>query len=208
MQHTTDWRALLEEHAVFWKHAGGDHPHAFLTSGKHSDGYCNSAQFVSKPELVAEVAAGIIARVQPLLTAKPDYVVGPAMGAVTIGHEVARQMGTRFAFTEPVHTEEGKMQVLSRFTIPKGATALIVEDAITTGGSAQKTIDELLKHGVDVLPFVCVIIDWSENAAFKDYKIVSLISSKMNVWEAEECLLCKQGSKAVRPKANWSELTT
>lgn len=202
-----DWRSVLRDSGVFWQHAGGNKPHALLTSGKHSDCYCNSAQFVSNPVLVSLLAAGLAGEMQSLLKNRPDYVVGPAMGAITIGYDVARQMGTLFAFTEPVQTEQGKMQVLSRFTIPEGSTALIVEDAITTGGSVQKTVDELLKHGVTVLPFVCVVIDWSGGTAFKDRTIVPLISQKMNVWEADECPLCKAGSKALRPKTNWDELT-
>lgn len=205
----TDWRTKLEEVGALWLF-NYDNPqgaHALLTSGKHSDGYCNCAKIAEDPALVTEVAAALIEKLQPTLEGgAPDYVVGPAYGAITFAHEVARQLGTKFAFTEIEYTDEGKMQVLKRFDIPEGATALVIEDVRSTGGSALKTINVLEAAGITVLPTVGFIVKWNEGDTIGDKKIVALVEATMNIWDEDDCELCKMGSQAVRPKAHWNEL--
>lgn len=213
MHEQAHWEQVLKDAGVLWRH-GGDpkKPHALLTSGKHSDGYNNGAKLVSQPRILAEVVAGMIEHTQSYLKGEvPDVVMGPAMGAITIGHEWARQLGTGFAFTEPVATanDTKKEQVLKRFDIPKGAKVLVVEDMVTTGGSIQKTINTLSELEVSIYPFVPIITDWSggkPEALDAKWQIVPLISARMNVYESEDCPLCKGGSEALRPKAHWNEM--
>lgn len=208
-----DWTQLMKDAGSLWLHSGDPaKPHAELTSGKHSSGYNNGAKLVAKPTLLAEVVAGMIQNTEAYLQGEvPDVIMGPAMGAITIGHEWARQLGTNFAFTEPVQTatDTKKEQVLKRFDIPKGAKVLVVEDMVTTGGSIQKTINILKDLDVQVYPFVSIILDWSNGkpeALDSAYTLVPLINATMNVWEPDNCELCKAGSKALRPKAHWAEL--
>ncbi len=205
----TNWGDKLKEMGILWQH-GGDcsKPHALWTSGLHADTFNNGSKLLEDPNMLAEVAGGMIEAMQDLMKDnKPDWVVGPAMGAVTIGHEVARQLGTKFAFTEPVQVDGEKMQVLKRFDIPKGATALVVEDAISTGGSMVKTIDVLESVGVEVLPYVGTIVNWSGSDKLGERKIVALFAGTPRKWQPEECELCKCGSEALRPKANWDKFT-
>lgn len=181
--------------------------HALLTSGKHSDGFFNGAKVVERPDLVSDVASAMIEKINSELEGViPEYVVGPAYGAITFAHEIARQLGTKFAFTEVEHTDEGKMQVLKRFDIPKGAEVLVIEDVKTTGGSAQKTITVLEDIGVKVLPIVALVMNRSGDDTIGNRKAVSLVESEMKVWDPDQCELCKKGSEAVRPKYHWDEL--
>ncbi len=205
----TNWGERLKEIGVLWQHDGDyTKPHALLTSGNHSKGYNNGALLVENPKMLEGVCKDMIVELQEHLSGElPDYVCGPAMGAVTIGHEVARQLGTKFAFTEPVHTEEGKMQVLKRFEIPKGATVLVVEDAISTGGSMVKTIEVLEEAGATVLPFVATIVNWSGSNKLGEREIAALFTGDIGIMKPEECELCKCGSEALRPKAHWDKLT-
>ena len=204
----TDWSQKLMDAGALWRlNSEADGAHAKLTSGKHSDGYCNGAKIVQDPQLVSEVAAGIIANIKlELGDKKPDWVVGPAYGAITYAHEVAKQWGTKFGFTEVEYTDEGKMQVLKRFEIPKGESVLVIEDVITTGGSALKTVNVLKEAGVDVLPYVPIILNWSGQSEIEGFKIVPLIDAKMNVYDPDDCELCKSGHEAVRPKYDWDKL--
>ena len=203
-----DWGKKLEDCGALWRmNYEAEGAHAELTSGKHSDGYMNCAKIVIDPNLAAEVAGGIIEnlRSQPDWE-EPDFVVGPAYGAITFAHEVARQLGVNFGFTEVEYTDEGKMQVLKRFDIPADAKVLVIEDITTTGGSALKTINILKEGGHNVLPMIGIILNWSGESEIEGNKIVSLIEAKMNIYEPAECELCKEGRKAVRPKSNWGEL--
>lgn len=207
----SDWEGKLRRVGAFWRHDGDPNkPHALLTSGKHSDGYYNGAKLVENPGILAEVIAGMTEKIEPYFKGeKPTYIMGPAMGAITLGHEMARQLGTKFAYTEIAYTDEGKMQVLKRFDIPEDVRVMIVEDAVSTGGSIKKTIDVLEERGVQVLPYIPIIIDWSGGAASAlegKQEIIPLLSIPMNIWEPDECELCKQGSQALRPKANWDRL--
>lgn len=203
-----DWAQKLEDAGALWRmNYEAEGAHALLTSGKHSDAYANCAKIVEDPALVAEIADGIIERLQDTPGyEKPEYVVGPAYGAITFAHEVARQLGVKFGFTEIEYTDEGKQQVLKRFDIPEGAKTLVIEDVTTTGGSAMKTIQVLKDAGADVLPMIGYILNWSGKEEIDGYKLVPLINAQMMVYEPEACTLCKEGREAVRPKSHWSEL--
>ena len=200
-----NWGDKLKKMGILWQHDGDcNKPHALWTSGRHANTFNNGSKLVENPKMLEEVAAGIIQNIQQQFKGeKPDWVVGPAFGAVTLGHEVARQLETKFAFTEPVEKDGEKMQILKRFSIGPGEKVLVVEDAISTGGSILKTIDVLEKVGADILPYVATVVNWSGDDKLKERKILALFSDKPKSWTAEECELCKCGSKPLRPKANW-----
>ena len=64
--------------------------HFLLSSGLHSDTYFQCAQVLQFPDLAMELGALVAADRDPL---KFDLVVSPALGAVLLGHEVARALG-------------------------------------------------------------------------------------------------------------------
>lgn len=202
-----DWVKKFEDIGALWR-MNYDAPGAYaqLTSGNFSDGYINCAKIVEDPQLLAAVVAALIEKLQPKLNGEvPDFVIGPAYGAITIAHEVARQLGTRFGFTEVEYTDAGKMQVMKRFDIPKGAKVLVIEDVKMTGGSALKTIQVLEDAGVDVYPFVGFVNNWNE-PELDGREVVALISGTMNVWRPGEVPKELAEREAVRPKANWDKL--
>ncbi len=203
-----DWGTRLETEGVLWRmnHVATG-AHAELTSGKHSDGYCNCAKIAVDPALTTEVATAMIGKLLPALgDERPDFVIGPAYGAITFAYEIARQLGVQFGFTEIEYTEAGKMQVLKRFEIPAGAKVLVVEDIKSTGGSANKTIEALEAAGISVLPVVGLIGNWSGEATVGNKQAIALFEGTMNIYDPESCPLCAAGGKAVRPKSHWDEL--
>jgi len=203
----TNWGEKLKSMGILWQHSGDmNEPHALWTSGRHADTFNNGSKLVESPELLAEIAGGMIELLQPLLCeGKPDWVVGPAMGAVTLGHEVARQLGTKFAFTEPVQIDGEKMQILKRFDVAAGDTVLVVEDALSTGGSMIKTVSVLEDVGAQVLPYVGTVVNWSGSDKLGERDVVALFVGSPKSWEASECELCQGGSEALRPKAHWDK---
>lgn len=206
MKEKINWWDKLKEMWILWQHNSDfKNPHALLTSWKHSDAFNNGSKLVENPIMLSNVVSWIIEDIEPLIkNEKPVWVVGPAFWAITIWHELARQLDTKFAFTEPVQTLEWKMQVLKRFDIKKWDTVLVVEDAITTWGSILKTINVLEELWAIVLPYVATIVNWSWSEKLGDRKICALFSWKMNIWEKDECELCKKWSGVLRPKANWN----
>ena len=66
--------------------------HFLLSSGKHSNKYVQCARLTEDPR-VGEAVAKQIA--EKLAGVEFDTVVGPAMGGILIGYELARQTGKR-----------------------------------------------------------------------------------------------------------------
>ena len=64
-------------------------------------------------------------------------IISPAIGGITLGHDVARITGKKYIFVEK---EEGFLK-LRRFKIDAGERFLIIEDVITKGGRVKETID-------------------------------------------------------------------
>ena len=115
-------------------------------------------------------------------------------------------LGARAGFTE----KEGDAMKLARFEIAPDETVLVVEDTISTGGSTKKTIDGIRASGVPdelILPYIIALVNRSGSDELAGRKIRALLTPVIHAWTPADCPLCKAGSHAIRPKANWNELT-
>jgi len=198
---------LLKSLGALWLHRGGKAPHALLTSGMHSNGYVNMTKVVERPDAAAEFCKALVGKLA--LKNPPDLVIGSAMGAITIAYQVASLFGgkTRAAYTE----KEDDGMALKRFEVARGEKALVVEDVMTSGGTTVKTIEALLKAGVQALPVCGVLVNRSGSdklsAGGREFKIASVVSLEIAAWDSAACPLCKSGSEALRPKQHWAKLT-
>jgi len=166
--------------------------HFQLSSGKRSDRYVQCALVLQHP-----ARAGLlgVALGEKFADDRVDVVVGPAMGGILIAHEVARFLGARCLFTERV---EGTMQLRRNFTIAADERVLIVEDVVTTGGSAQEVVERIQALGATVVG-VGSIVDRTGGTNVFAVPFRSLVRVDANVWTAEEDPLAKQGSVPVKP---------
>ena len=73
--------------------------HFLLSSGRHSDRYCQCAKLLQYP-YKAEKVLKIVA--DKLKDVDFDLVVGPAMGGVVVAYELARQVKKPGIFAERV----------------------------------------------------------------------------------------------------------
>lgn len=135
--------------------------HFVLTSGYHSPHYFQKSKVFQYPEFNSAFAKGIIEKFKDK---KIDVVLSPAVGAIVLGCEVARQLGVRFIFAE---RENGVMSLRRGFELNEDENVLIVEDIITTGGSVQEVIDMLKDYPVLVnITGVGYVIDRQSGANF------------------------------------------
>ena len=125
------------------------------------------------------------------------YAVVPAMGAVTFSYEVGRACGTRAIFTE---RKDGLMTLRRGFHIEPGERVLVVEDVLTTGGSAREVIRVIEELGGKVVVAAC-LVNRSGGNPFEDLDIplVALADVQARVWNPNECPLCQDGDQAVKP---------
>jgi orotate phosphoribosyltransferase len=212
------WFDEYAKRGALWLHDGNPkRPHALLTSGKHSNGFFNSELVLENPFLLDEASYDLVAalRGQGIDLEDIDRVVGPAMGAITLAHDVALHVTLETpsrhclrAYTEKETGGDSKLMVFKKTMIRSGERILAVEDVITTGDSVEMTATAVTNVGGIVLPFVAVLVNRSGVKEMNSRKIVALIDRSMPTWDAEGCPLCKEGSEAIRPKGteNWARL--
>ena len=164
--------------------------HFLLSSGRHSDRYCQCAKLLQYPDRAERVIAKITEQVKDL---KIDMVVGPALGGIIVAYELGRQLGVPAIFTERV---DNVMCLRRGFEVKPGMKLLISEDVVTTGKSSLETIEVLKAFGAEVIGVAC-IADRS-NGSFP-YPIYSATKLNIQNWAVEDCPLCKQGLPFVKP---------
>ena len=181
--------------------------HFLLSSGKHSKYYLQSAKVLEYPK-VAEKLAKELAKQIKEAGIEVDTVCSPAIGGLLAGYELARALGVRFIFTERV---KGEMTLRRGFEVKPNEKVLICEDIITTGGSAMEAAREIEKRGAKIVGFaaianrgICKRINGktqrkSECKLPEDKPFFALEDFDFEVYEEENCPMCKEGSKPIKP---------
>jgi len=169
--------------------------HFRLSSGLHSDTYVQCARYLRRPALAAPAAAALAAQVEAA-GLKPDVVVGPAMGGVVIGYELARQLGVPGIFTE--RDADGQMTLRRGFTIESGERVVIAEDVVTTGKSTLEVASLLRSMGAEVLA-VASLIDRTDGKGGLNFPHFALLSVRAATFAPENCPLCAAGLPVVKP---------
>ncbi len=166
--------------------------HFLLRSGLHSAHFFQCAQVCQYMDKVTRLAEIMVEKLK-------DYgattVVGPAMGGLVIGQEVARQMGLRFIFLEKV---DDKLALRRNFKFETGEKVLIVEDVITRGGRVVEALEQCRAHGANPVA-VGVIVDRSNGATSFDIPHHSLAELSFPTYEADKLPPELQGTDAVKP---------
>ncbi len=166
--------------------------HFQLSSGRHSDTYFQCAQILQFPDLAREVGR----RIAALADANEiDVVVAPALGAVLLGHEVARALGRRFVFTE---RKEGAMTMRRGFALEPGEKVMIVEDVVTRGTSTREVVDIVTAEGGVVTAMAC-LVDRTDDSVELPGELRSLAKVAAVSWAPEECPLCADGKAIESP---------
>lgn len=153
--------------------------HFILRSGQHSGHYFQCARVGEDMKVVTRLAEMLI---EKLGEVQCDTVMAPAMGALVIGQEVARQLDKRFIFPEK---EEGKLVLRRGFKFKPGEKVLIVEDVVTRGGRVQESID-IVKENGGVPVTATVLVDRSQGKAKFEVPLVSLMEMSFPTYDADK----------------------
>lgn len=179
LEHFRQTDALLEGHFI-------------LSSGLHSPNYLQCALALQYPA-DAEKFGAMIA--EQFSGEAIETVASPAIGGLVIGYTVAQALNVRFIWTE---RQDGEMTVRRGFSVKTGERILVIEDVITTGGSTRECIAALEKNGAKIVA-AASIIDRSNGAADVGVPRTALVSMEVPSYKPENCPLCSEGLKAVKP---------
>ncbi|MCK4892643.1 MAG: orotate phosphoribosyltransferase [Calditrichia bacterium] len=167
--------------------------HFLLTSGLHSPQYFQCALVLQHQNFLEKLCLDIVEYYYE--EEDIDVVIAPAIGGITVGQELARQLNVRFIFTE---RENGKMVLRRGFRLDQHKKVLIAEDVITTGGSVKEIID--IVESVRGYPIgIGAIVDRSEGVVKFDMPLFSTIQVKAVTYEPERCPLCNQKIPLIKP---------
>ncbi|MDR2980438.1 MAG: orotate phosphoribosyltransferase [Bacteroidales bacterium] len=164
--------------------------HFLLSSGRHSNRYCQCAKLLQYPDKAEKVLSIVADKVRDL---NIDLVVGPAMGGIIVAYELGRQLGVPAIFTE---RENGEMTLRRGFEIKPRQRVLITEDVVTTGKSSLETIKVLQEMGAEVVGIACIVNRSNGNLT---YPLFDAIRLDIENWDAADCPLCKEGKPYTKP---------
>ena len=168
--------------------------HFLLTSGRHSNKYLQCASIFRKAKYSEELCRSLA---EQFAGDGIDLVVGPALGAVLMSYEVARQLGVENFFAE--RDKDGVMSLRRGFSIEPGRRVLVVEDVVTTGGSVKEVL-ALVREAGGVVAGVGAVVDRTGGKIDFGVPFKAVISMDVTSWEADDCPLCKAGAGApVKP---------
>ncbi|MCC5874742.1 MAG: orotate phosphoribosyltransferase [Candidatus Sumerlaeia bacterium] len=127
--------------------------HFVLSSGLHSDRYCQCAALFEHPAIAGEVA-GIMAAKLREANVEVDIVLSPALGGILWGYELARALNVRSIFAE--RGADGGFTLRRGFVLRKGMRVLLAEDVVTTGKSVCELLPLVEKAGAEVSAFAAI----------------------------------------------------
>lgn len=172
------------------------HGHFCLTSGLHSDIYFQCAKLYQYPEITSELGKRLAEKLSDI---EFDTIVAPAIGAVIIGYETAKNAKKRNLFVE---RKDGEMQLRRGYTLKKGEKVVIIEDVITTARTIKETMEAIKEFEPEVVAVGCIV---DRTKGKTEYNIKSLLQIDPVVYDPSECPLCKEGIELVKPGSRTEE---
>ena len=205
----------LRNEDAFWEYDGepsADKPHAELSGGRCSNGFIDMPSILCFPN-IAEILGKELARRLMELRLDVNCVVSSPYSALTLGHEVAKELGAvfRHPIKDPADPKQKKMLWRGE-PIPAGSKVLQVEELITTTSTVWEVQNAIIQGtGYKTLffvPEVGTLVHRPEKAQtrYNWVVIIPLLEKVMQNFSVD-CPYCKVDSKKLRPRDNWAELT-
>ena len=169
------------------------HGHFRLSSGRHSDLFVQKFRVLEHPGIAQRFGESIAG----LFDNRFHLVASPAVGALVLGFTTALAVGARMIFSERVEEE---MQFRRGFRIGPREKVLVVEDVVTTGGSAREVVD-LVRAAGGMPVGVGALIDRSDPNDPPDFTVPfrALLHISAESWDPASCPLCSQGKPLDEP---------
>ncbi len=170
--------------------------HIVYTSGEHGTAYINKDAVyphTAKTSLLCHAIAERFAK------DRVEVVIAPAIGGVILSqwtaHHLSEMNGREVFGVYAEKSEGGDAFVIKRGydKLIAGKNVLVVEDVLTTGGSAKKVIEATRAVGGIVID-LGVLCNRGRITPqdVADVPLISLVNVNLDAWDEANCPLCEQ----------------
>lgn len=166
--------------------------HFKLASGLHSSVYFQCARLLAIPR-EADAAGESLAEMWR--SEGVESVLAPALGGVVLAHVVARALGIPGYFAER-NSAQG-FDLRRGFQLTKNERVLIVEDVLTTGGSAVKVAELVDRLGATAIGIGALVNRGGFHHAHLPVRALWNLDSPL--YPEDACPLCAQGLPIEKP---------
>lgn len=173
--------------------------HFVYSSGRHSSVYINKDALYLHTNAISALCQ-LMAR--PYDANEIDVVVGPVLGGIVLSQWVAHSLNTERSSGETLalYAEKEGDGPDKKFFFGRGydqyisgKNVLVVEDILTTGGSARQVIELVRKHGGNVVGVSALCNRGGvQPKDVGDVPISTLITVNLETFTEAECPFCQQ----------------
>ena len=195
-----DWEEHFEEKRVTWNYRGRGPHAAYSLNDHHSDFYFNSDYLISNPELLKHACDALFDLFQQSRKGKPDWIVTYPPYGMNVAFCLAELMQCRFAYIKSLDAPD------LNFDIKTGQSVLFCADDLYTGTSYNKVAMAVKEKGVEIEAPILVLANFSGSSTFKEREVLALMDRTINLWSADACPLCRDGSPVLPARKNWAQL--
>jgi orotate phosphoribosyltransferase len=175
--------------------------HFVYSSGRHSSVYINKDALYLHTEVIAQLCQRMA---QPYDPDSIDVVVGPVLGGIVLSQWVTHFLNVRRSVGEEtlaVYAEKEGDGPDKKFLLRRGydryiagKNVLVVEDVLTTGGSARQVIELVRQYGGKVVGLSALCNRGNvQPRDVGDVPISTLVDINLETFTADECPFCRQG---------------
>jgi orotate phosphoribosyltransferase len=174
--------------------------HFVYSSGRHSSVYINKDALYLRPATISSLCRLMAL---PFDAQGVDVVVGPVLGGIVLSQWTTYHLNQRRSSGETlaIYAEKGSDGVNKHFTFNRGYDAyipgkniLVVEDVLTTGGSARQVIELVRSLGGNVIGLSALCNRGNvQPANVGDVPIYTLVTINLETYAPEDCPFCAQG---------------
>ena len=121
-------------------------------SGIQSPIYCDNRVTLGYPEIRTHIAESFA---ELCTDYEYDAIVGVATAGIPHGMLLAQQLGVPFAYIRSKSKAHGRQNQLEG-DLPVGSRVIVIEDLISTGGSALAAVDALKSCGIETVVVLAI----------------------------------------------------
>lgn len=171
--------------------------HIVYTSGKHGTTYINKDAVYLHTKETSDLCRAIA---EQFADDSVEVVIAPAIGGVILSqwtaHYLSEITGCEVFSVYAEKMENGDAFIIKRGydKIVVGKNVLVVEDVLTTGGSARKVVELTRDLGGNIVGVgvLCNRGGLTPQDVAHPPKMFALVNVNLDAWDEADCPMCKQ----------------